>query len=87
MAKHHRIVARHYDAGLGSGKRIPANALQSLPHDLPLVIAGGITADNIKEIIRLCQPDIIDVNSGVESAPGKKDIQKIYELQRLIFQN
>lgn len=85
MAKHYRIVARHYDAGLGSGKRISAGMLRSIPHDLPVVIAGGINADNMREIIQLCQPDVIDVNSGVESAPGKKDIQKIYELRQLVF--
>lgn len=87
MAKHHSIVARHYDAGLGSGKRIPASVLQSLPHDLPLVISGGINLENVGEIISLCHPDIVDVNSGVESVPGKKDINKIYALRQLILQN
>ena len=46
----------------------------------PTLIAGGITPENVAEVIRLAKPYGIDVSSGVESAPGVKDIDKVKRL-------
>jgi len=44
------------------------------------VLAGGLSPDNILEALRFTQAEIIDVNSGVESAPGIKDPRKLEAL-------
>lgn len=71
------VVAIHCDAGLGSGQMIADDLLPRLQSELSLVLAGGIGPDNIAALLEKCLPDIVDVNSQVESAPGKKDITKI----------
>lgn len=64
----------------GSGKvfdwsLIPA----SIPRD-HLVLAGGITPENIKDALDRVNPAVIDVASGAESEPGKKDLVKVKRL-------
>ena len=65
----------------GTGKRIDDREIENI--DLPwnkIFIAGGIKPENVKDIIRKFKPFGIDVASGVEIAPGIKDIEKIKKL-------
>ncbi len=82
-----QVTMLHCDAGLGSGKQLTEEILTNLNPTLPLVIAGGINQTNVLQIIHQCHPTVVDVNSGVETLPGKKDIKKFYELRQLILQN
>lgn len=72
------------DSGKGSGQLIPAELLSSVKIQPTFILAGGITSENILERLQLCTPDIIDINSGVEIAPGKKDQEKIIACLNII---
>lgn len=68
----------------GTGKTIPESLLREQTSDIPLWLAGGITPENVSVICEKFHPELIDVSSGVEEAPGIKDPQKLRELFKKI---
>jgi phosphoribosylanthranilate isomerase len=61
----------------GTGHKAPWELLAGLELGVPIILAGGLTPDNVAEAISLVRPWGVDVASGVESAPGRKDPAKM----------
>ncbi len=64
----------------GTGRTAPWGLVATLRLEVPLILAGGLTPDNVAEAVRAVRPYAVDVASGVESAPGKKDLEKVRRL-------
>lgn len=59
----------------GSGESFDWSAISTI--DKPVVLAGGLTVENVHQAINLVHPYAVDVSTGVESSPGIKDKHKI----------
>lgn len=66
-------------AGLagGTGRLIPADVLDRLPRMPRLILAGGLNPENVSERVAAVRPWMVDVASGVESSPGRKDPARV----------
>ena len=56
---------------------IPWELVRRAAGRAPLILSAGLTPDNVGEAVRLCRPFAVDVDSGVETRPGKKDPTKV----------
>jgi len=61
----------------GTGRPIPWDLLAGFRPGVPLILAGGLTPENVAEAVRIVRPYAVDVASGVESVPGKKDPESV----------
>lgn len=61
----------------GTGRTLDWTKLKLKRHGKPLILAGGLDPGNVAEAIRIIRPDGVDVASGVEASPGKKDPVKL----------
>jgi phosphoribosylanthranilate isomerase len=61
----------------GTGRPAPWQLLADFHPGIPVILAGGLTPENVAEAIRIVRPYAVDVASGVESAPGVKDGEKM----------
>ena len=69
--------ARHMDRPGGQGIVFDWSLLANREWRLPWMLAGGLTSENITDAVRLSGATQLDVSSGVESAPGMKDCDRI----------
>lgn len=80
------ILLDAYDKKLygGTGKTANWSLAREAARLTKIFLAGGLSPDNIAEAIRAVEPFAVDVNSGVESAPGVKDAKKLQALKQAI---
>jgi len=65
-----------FDPGAGDGSTWAWDCLADGPSGLRFGLAGGLTPENVGDAVRVTRPYLVDVSSGVESAPGVKDPAK-----------
>lgn len=73
-----------YDAAVpglhgGTGRTLDWAALVAAAPERPYGLAGGLDPGNVGEAVRVVRPDLVDVSSGVESSPGRKDPARVRE--------
>ena len=61
----------------GSGKAFDWRLVERVPAGHKVILAGGLTPENVADAIELTHPWGVDVSSGVESSPGRKDALKL----------
>ncbi len=61
----------------GTGQRVEWTVAAAAAGRRPVILSGGLNADNVQEAVRTVQPHAVDVSSGVELAPGQKDQSKL----------
>jgi phosphoribosylanthranilate isomerase len=61
----------------GTGRIAPWELIAAFRPGVPVILAGGLTSENVAEAVRIVRPYAVDVASGVERAPGLKDAEKM----------
>ena len=56
------------------------SAAVGISEENPVILAGGLNPENVSQAIQEALPDAVDVSSGVESSPGRKDMEKVKRL-------
>ena len=80
------VLLDAYDAQLygGTGKTTNWELAHAAARLTKVFLAGGLSPDNVHAAIRAVAPFAVDVNSGVESAPGRKDAEKLRRLKQAL---
>lgn len=68
----------------GTGETFAWELAASRPRAVPLVLSGGLTADNVAAAIEATRPFAVDTASGTEAAPGRKDPAKVKAFFRAV---
>ena len=68
----------------GSGESFDWSLLRDFAAGHPVILAGGLTPQNVAAAIAEVRPYAVDVSSGVEAVPGKKDPAKVLEFIRQV---
>ena len=68
----------------GTGKKSDWRLAVKVKETHPLIMAGGLNTDNIREAIEIVSPHAVDINSGAESSPGRKDPEKVRKIIEIV---
>jgi phosphoribosylanthranilate isomerase len=68
----------------GTGQRFDWRAAIDAKRMARIILAGGLTIDNVAEAVKQVRPMAIDVCSGVESEPGRKDLLKLRQFMNAV---
>ncbi len=68
----------------GTGQTVDWSLAREVASVTPIILAGGLTPINVQEAIQHVQPYGVDVSSGVEESPQKKDHEKIHAFTRAV---
>jgi phosphoribosylanthranilate isomerase len=68
----------------GTGKTSDWEAARMIAGDYPVILAGGLKEENIREAVAAVSPCAVDINSGIESIPGRKDAHKMRRIVEVI---
>jgi phosphoribosylanthranilate isomerase len=78
-----RVVLDAFHEGQygGTGQRVDWEVAEAVvaQSQVPVILAGGLTPENVAQAIRFVRPAGVDVSSGVETAPGQKDHAKMQD--------
>lgn len=76
------VLVDAYDPRMpgGTGKTADWELAREVKRVFPLILSGGLNTDNVGAALRSVSPAAVDINSGVECAPGIKDTRKIEEI-------
>lgn len=68
----------------GTGMIFDWSVIDSLALQRPIILAGGLTPENVASAIAAVRPYAVDINSGVELQPGIKDHDRLASLMRIV---
>jgi phosphoribosylanthranilate isomerase len=83
------VLVDAHVAGLpgGTGKTIDDDLLQRLPRLANLILAGGLTPENVADRVAAVRPWMVDVAGGVEREPGRKDPARVAAFVRRVVES
>jgi phosphoribosylanthranilate isomerase len=68
----------------GHGQTFDWTVLNDIATRMPFMLSGGLNPENVELAIRVTHPSVVDVSSGVETAPGVKDAELIRRFLRAV---
>lgn len=78
------VDSRHAGLYGGTGKKANWDLANRMKEKRSLVLSGGLNAKNVTEAIKTVKPAALDINSGAEQSPGRKDHKKMEQIFKII---